>query len=176
MSSVEEVKAPPYRAPLPPVGWTVLWFGDTPVDKRGVPALVTTIESHGTIGLLITRPDGSRKTIRGAWYTKDPAFARADHYTRGARGHWDFLPGTYFDSRCPEDSPLAKLEARVATLELQLAPKPSTPSPASVEGFNLEESVLALDAQGLTAPQIAEKLETSQQRVSSILRIRKPKE
>jgi hypothetical protein len=177
MSTVSEpiAAAPATKLPIPPVGWMVWWWGHGNLQARPIPAMVTATTPHGTIDLLTTRTDGYHKTVRGSWYVKDPAFQRVDHMMKGERGCWDFMPGTYYDMNHPETTPLAILSARVAVLEERFTAAEKEREGLE-PGVDLETRVLALADKGLNAVQIAEKVQTTHQRVSGIIRTRPKQE
>ena len=170
MSTVSEPIVAKFVAPLPPVGWWVWWYDHGKVNDRPAPALVTAIELHGTISLLIHRADGGRRSVRGSWYHLDPAILKVDHNERGVRGCWAFIPGTYYDTNHPEAGPLEILRAIVLQLDARLTAL--EPKEDINPHGDVESRICELADKGMTSVEIAEKLEITHQRVNGILRTR----
>lgn len=163
---------PEFVAPRPPVGLVVAWYDHGGPGSRYYPAIVTETTDRNMISLLVIRPDGHMKTVRGTWHVSDPSLQTRDYSARVQRGCWDYLPGTLpvdQNNKTVVDllaEDVMELRSAVRDLEKRLGMRdlPEEPLEPDIEG-----QIRELIGQCSSA-EIAERLGVTVQKVAAVVR------
>lgn len=164
---------PEFVAPRPPIGLIVAWYDHGGPGSRYFPAIVTETTDRNMISVLVIRPDGHMKTVRGTWHVSDPSLQTRDYSARVQRGCWDYLPGTLpvDQNRKSGWDLLAQdvMELRSAIRDLQthlgmgdLREEPFEP--------DIESQIRELIGHQLSSAEIAERLGVTVQKVAAVVR------
>jgi hypothetical protein len=163
------------RIPIPPVGLFVQWFEHGDMNRPPYPACVMTSSDRGNIDLMVLKLSGSNRTVRGVWWSKDPALEGKDHMTRSARGCWDFVPGLDIE-QCGANHTTAEVEDLREMVTVLRAEVDVLKQKAKLSDLDeLEQKILEL-SESNTPVEVGEKVGCTYQRVLAVLRKHRPEE
>jgi len=142
-----ETAAPPWRMPAVPIGCPVQWLHSASSQDSPTAATVVNVQPGVSVVLHVEPHRDRPRELSGVRHIDDPSLITATPESRAARGAWRFIPG----------------------LEPQDAGKPDR------DLSNEERVVVALYGEGLTAVQIAQRVQgafANFQKVNAFLRRR----